>query len=182
MKKKNFLNPKSLPLKAIISVFLLLSLCAAIYFSAGQDGRAVRDLPKYQTRIYAENGGILNGKMKYAEYTYEKIFPDDIEESGHLTVVDYQALETVKACISDYEKRIGEYLKNGSSKNREFALKYGFSPSQLTENDYCSVTVKESEDGKTVEEFSIYYFDLSEKKLYHFYSENEFEKITDDEA
>lgn len=175
MKKTKFFKPKSLPLKAIISVFLLLSLCAAIYFGAGQDSPTVRALPKYLTRTYAENGGIVNGKMKYAEYTYEKIFPDDIEKGGHLTVVDYLTLETLQACISDYEKRIGDYLQNGSSKNREFAVKYGFSAFQLAENDYCSVTVKESEDGKTVEEFSIYYFDLSEKKLYYFYSENEFE-------
>ena len=97
-----------------------------------------------------------------------------LERSDDFAVVDYEMLETLQKCLSDYGKRIEDYLEKGSSKNREFALKYGFDRSALSEGDYCYLTVERTEDGKTVTEYSIYYFDLSEKTLYYFYSENEF--------
>ena len=173
MKKlKNLL--RAIPIKTVLSVLLLAVICATVYLTAGQRDRLVSELPGYKTLVEAENGSIFSGKMKYAEYRYEKVPLSQLEENDNFAVVDYETLETLQNCLSDYGKRIEDYLENGSSKNRELALKYNFDPSALSEGDYCYLTVNESEDGKTVTEYTVYYFDLSEKTLYYFYSENEF--------
>ena len=165
---------RTVPIKTVLSLLLLAVLCTTVYLSAGRRDATVDSLSIYQTCTRAENGGIFSGKMKYAEYQYEKAPLTQLEGSDDFAVVDYETLETLQKCLTDYEKRIEDYLEKGSSKNREFALKYGFDRSELSEGDYCYLTVERTEDGKTVTEYGIYYFDLSEKTLYYFYSENEF--------
>ena len=165
---------RAIPIKTVLSLLLLISICATVYLTAGRKDATVTELGGYKTCTRAENGGIINGKMMYAEYRYEKTPLTRLERSEKFTVVDYLTLETLQNCLTDYEKRIEDYLENGNSKNREFALKYGFDPSALSEGDYCYLTVSETEDGESVTEYTVYYFDLSENKLYYFYSNTEF--------
>ena len=165
---------RAIPIKTVLSLILLISICATVYLTVGRKDTVVSALADYKTCVRAENGGIFKGKMEYAEYQYEKLPLAQLEKSDDFTIVDYETLETLQNCISDYENRIKEYRENGNSKNREFARKYGFDSAMLSEGDYCYLTVESSEDGKNVTRYSAYYFDLSEKKLYYFYSDNQF--------
>ena len=112
---------EKISIKLISTVLLLAILCSAIFFCGGVDSAIVRALPKYKNRYHYQNGEWFGGKMKYAEYTYEKIFADQIEETEHFTLVDYEMLTELKKYTEDFEKRVNEYLISGNSKNKEFA-------------------------------------------------------------
>ena len=111
--------------------------------------------------------------MKYAEYTYEKIYADQVEESGYFTLIDYEIFTKLKGFTEDFEKRVEKYQENGNSKNKEFASLCCFYSEYLSEGDYCFIkTVPESaETVKDAESYTVYYFSPSKKTLYYLYAE-----------
>lgn len=166
---KNFKNNlRKLPLKIISCLLLLIAVCASVYLCSGKPDPVVSSLTAYTSRTYGENGGIFKNKLKYGEYYYEKILASVVDKSEYLSEVDYEAYETLKRCTADFEKRIEQSLASRNSKDRELALKYKFTATQIEEGDYYRCTLKESKDGE-LEYYDIYYFDFSEKKLYFLY-------------
>ena len=111
--------------------------------------------------------------MEYAQYTYEKLYSDQVEESGYFTLIDYEILTQLKGFTEDFEKRVEEYHENGNPKNREFASLCCFYTENVKEGDYCYLkTVPETaETVKDAESYTVYYVDVSEKTVYYLYAE-----------
>ena len=155
--------------RVIFSVIPLALVCLAIFLGGNSDSEVLKALPKYEKRVYSENGGIVGDKMRYAEYRFEKIYPDQIEEYEKFQKVDLAGLTALKAYVKDYEERIDEYMQSGNSKNTQFALNCCFYSEYLDEGDYY---ILETGDNDTAPEYySIYYFDLSSKTLYYMYAD-----------
>lgn len=174
MTKKKAQKHGKFPIKAVSVLLLIALLCTAIYLGGSPDPKIIRALPKYQTRTVANNGEWFGGKMKYAEYTYEKLYSDQVEESEYFTLIDYETLTKLKGFTEDFEKRAEQYQKNGNPKNKEFASSCCFYTENVKEGDYCYLkTVPETaETVKDAESYTVYYVDISKKTVYYIYAEN----------
>ena len=161
MKKKNA--------TLILCAVTLGVACVIIALSGHRDSKIVRSLPDYEERIWEENGGIFRDCVKYGEYTYEEIYPEEILECEEFQTVDMYAVKELKKYASDFEKRVDGDLTDGSSKERELAVRCSFYADQIDEGDYYILYIGGEEDDPTFYEF--YYFDLSEKKLFYIYAD-----------
>ena len=161
------------PIKALSILLLVALICTALYFGGSPDSAMIRALPKYQSRTVAKNGEWFGGRMEYAQYTYEKLYSDQVEESGYFTLIDYEILTQLKGFTEDFEKRVEEYHENGNPKNREFASLCCFYTENAEEGDYCYLkTVPETaETVKDAKSYTVYYVEVSEKTVYYLYAE-----------
>ena len=173
MTKKKARTLGKFPIKAVSVLLLLAIVCAAIYAGGFPDSAVVKALPKYQSRTVAKNGEWFDGRMKYAEYTYEKIYADQLEESGYFTLIDYDILTKLRGFTASFEETVENYLKNGNAKNKTFAARCCFYTEDTAEGDYCFIkTVPESAQSvKEAESYTVYYFDVSDNTLYYLYAD-----------
>lgn len=149
--------------KAFIPAFILLiCLCGCTYRDP-----VIASLPEYKISFLYTSGGFQD-YTDYAEYYYDSVTAEDLEESEYLKAATAEDIDEILLYIEDFEDLV-------EAAGGELAENYGFDKALLSEGDFFCIKTRYGEpigEGTygRFDYYTVYYFDTDTQILYYFHN------------